>query len=255
MWDKRASYIEQSTSALQRYVALGDEYARHTRMQMYTPKQTQEADISLYERLLKDEQKVGPGRMPERSSGTATTSLDAGWGPRHLAISGVSHQPFIQTAHHTGSNAYDGGNVGIIIPPLPNAPLQGQAVGHDPGTNTTGTTAYASASSNDANQTPLQKKALLTNNPHQGGTFKADRIAKKSGKSALVIAPKSATKKAKRKVDLSGAGPSSDPLMTGTATGSIPATVPIPGDASNPTMQTSISTSGRVRKKNGKYVN
>ena len=100
VWDKRARYIDQSTSALQRYVALGDEYARKTRMKMYTPEQAQEADTSLYERLLKDEQKVKPGRMPERSSGVANTSLSTGWGARHLATSGVSHQPFIQTAHH-----------------------------------------------------------------------------------------------------------------------------------------------------------
>ena len=73
VWDKRARYIEQSTSALQRCVKLGDEYARHTKMQRYTPKQAQEADTSLYERLLKDEQTVKPGRMPERSSGTAMT--------------------------------------------------------------------------------------------------------------------------------------------------------------------------------------
>lgn len=111
VWDKRARYIEQSTSALQRYVAIGDKVARLTKMKMYTPQQAHEADISLYGRLLRDEQKTGPGRMPERSSSTAHTSLTTGWGNKHLAISGVSHQPYVQTAHH--SNAMGPGGSGM----------------------------------------------------------------------------------------------------------------------------------------------
>jgi hypothetical protein len=55
VWDKRARYIEQSTSALQRYVAIGDKVARLTKMKMYIPQQAHEADISLYSRLLRDE--------------------------------------------------------------------------------------------------------------------------------------------------------------------------------------------------------
>ena len=103
VWDKRARYIEQSTSALQRYVAMGDTAARHTKMREYTPQQAREADISLYNRLLSDEQRTGPGKMPERSSGTAHTSETTGWGKKHLAISGVSHQPLVQTGHHSGA--------------------------------------------------------------------------------------------------------------------------------------------------------
>ncbi len=37
VWDKRARYIEQSTSALQRYIDIGDTVARHTKMKEYTP--------------------------------------------------------------------------------------------------------------------------------------------------------------------------------------------------------------------------
>ena len=111
VWDKRARYIEQSTSALQRYVAMGDVLARNTKMKEYTPQQAQEADVSLYGRLLRDEQKTGPGKMPERSSGVAHTSETTGWGKRHLAISGVSHQPYVQTAHH--SNAIGPGGSGM----------------------------------------------------------------------------------------------------------------------------------------------
>ena len=103
VWDKRARYIEQSTSALQRYVAMGDAAARYTKMKVYTPQQAREADISLYSRLLSDEQKTGPGKMPERSTSTAHTSETTGWGKKHLAISGVSHQPYVQTAHHSGA--------------------------------------------------------------------------------------------------------------------------------------------------------
>jgi hypothetical protein len=103
VWDKRARYIEQSTSALQRYVAMGDAMARFTKMKEYTPQQAQEADVSLYSRLLSDEQKTAPGKMPERSSGVAHTSETTGWGKRHLAISGVSHQPYVQTAHHSNA--------------------------------------------------------------------------------------------------------------------------------------------------------
>ena len=80
VWDKRARYIEQSTSALQRYVAMGDTVARFTKMKEYTPQQAREADVSLYNRLLSDEQKTGPGKMPERSTGTAHTSETTGWG-------------------------------------------------------------------------------------------------------------------------------------------------------------------------------
>jgi len=115
IWDKRARYIEQSTSALQRYVEIGDTAARHTKMKEYTPEQAREADLSIYSRLLSDEQKTRPGRMPERSSGTALTSESAGWGRKHLAISGVSHQPLVQTAHHAsaigpgGSGGQDNG--------------------------------------------------------------------------------------------------------------------------------------------------
>ena len=103
VWDKRARYIEQSTSALQRYVEMGDTMARFTKMKEYTAQQAREADISLYSRLLSDEQKTGPGKMPERSSGVAHTSETTGWGKRHLAVSGVSHQPYVQTAHHSSS--------------------------------------------------------------------------------------------------------------------------------------------------------
>jgi hypothetical protein len=111
VWDKRARYIEQSTSALQRYVAFGDEMARSTKMKEYTPQQAREADVSLYNRLLSDEQRTGPGRMPERSSGTAHTSETTGWGRRHLAISGVSHQPLVQTAHHANASGPGGSGV------------------------------------------------------------------------------------------------------------------------------------------------
>jgi hypothetical protein len=72
-------------------------------MKVYTPQQAREADISLYSRLLSDEQKTGPGKMPERSTSTAHTSETTGWGKKHLAISGVSHQPYVQTAHHSGA--------------------------------------------------------------------------------------------------------------------------------------------------------
>jgi len=111
IWDKRARYIEQSTSALQRYIEIGDTVARHTKMKEYTPDQAREADLSLYNRLLSDEQKTRPGRMPERSSGTALTSETTGWGTRHLAISGVSHQPLIQTAHHASAIGPSGSGV------------------------------------------------------------------------------------------------------------------------------------------------
>jgi len=110
VWDKRARYIEQSTSALQRYVEMGDAMARFTKMKEYTAQQAREADISLYSRLLSDEQKTGPGKMPERSSGVAHTSETTGWGRKHLAVSGVSHQPYVQTAHHSsafGTGGYD----------------------------------------------------------------------------------------------------------------------------------------------------
>jgi hypothetical protein len=108
VWDKRARYIEQSTSALQRYVAMGDAAARYTKMKEYTPQQAREADISLYSRLLSDEQRTGPGKMPERSTSTAHTSETTGWGKKHLAISGVSHQPYVQTAHHSGAGGGSG---------------------------------------------------------------------------------------------------------------------------------------------------
>lgn len=104
-WNEKARYIEQSTSALARYVIMGDEYARRTKMQEYTPRQAQEADISLYQRLINDEQKTGPGRMPQRENvtGSMTTSQNTGWGKRDIAVSGVSHQPEIQAYHHTSS--------------------------------------------------------------------------------------------------------------------------------------------------------
>jgi hypothetical protein len=111
VWDKRARYIEQSTSALQRYVAMGDTAARNTKMREYTPQQAREADISLYSRLLSDEQRTGPGKMPERSSSTAHTSETTGWGKKHLAISGVSLQPYVQTAHHAGAIGPGGSGV------------------------------------------------------------------------------------------------------------------------------------------------
>ena len=95
VWDKRARYIEQSTSALQRYVAMGDTAARYTKMKEYTPQQAHEADISLYIRLLSDEQRTGPGKMPERASSTAHTSETTRWWKKHLTISGVSHQPYV----------------------------------------------------------------------------------------------------------------------------------------------------------------
>jgi hypothetical protein len=72
-------------------------------MKEYTPHQAHEADISLYIRLLSDEQKTGPGKMPERSTSTAHTSETTGWGKKYLAISGVSLQPYVQTAHHSGA--------------------------------------------------------------------------------------------------------------------------------------------------------
>lgn len=127
VWDKRARYIEQSTSALQRYVAMGDTVARFTKMKEYTPQQSREADISLYSRLLSDEQKTGPGRMPERSSGVAHTTVTTGWGPKHLAISGVSHQPYIQTAHH--SNASMDPFPQDYFPAPDNEPLKTQETG------------------------------------------------------------------------------------------------------------------------------
>lgn len=103
-WNEKARYIEQSTSALARYVAMGDEAARHTKMKEYTPTQAQEADISLYQRLISDEQKTGPGRMPERGAGEPlTTSKTTGWGKEDIAVSGVSHQPEIQAYHHASS--------------------------------------------------------------------------------------------------------------------------------------------------------
>jgi hypothetical protein len=80
-------------------------------MKEYTPQQAREADVSLYMRLLSDEQKTGPGKMPERSSITAHTSETTGWGKKHLAISGVSHQPLVQTAHH--ANAVGPGGSGV----------------------------------------------------------------------------------------------------------------------------------------------
>jgi hypothetical protein len=70
-------------------------------MKEYTPQQAHEADISLYNRLLSDKQKTGPGKMPERSTSTAHASETTGWGKTHLAISGVSHQPYVQTGHHS----------------------------------------------------------------------------------------------------------------------------------------------------------
>jgi hypothetical protein len=84
---------------------MGDEYARHTKMLPYTPKQAYEADISLYNRLLSDEQKTGPGRMPERdtTNGQITTTQTTGWGKGDIAVSGVSHQPEIQAYHHSSS--------------------------------------------------------------------------------------------------------------------------------------------------------
>lgn len=104
-WNEKARYIEESTSALQRYVTMGDEYARQTKMKEYTPTQAQEADISLYQRLIGDEQKTGPGRMPERGSNAeaVTTSKTTGWGKKDIAVSGVSHQPEIQAYHHASS--------------------------------------------------------------------------------------------------------------------------------------------------------
>jgi len=49
--------------------------------------------------------------MPERSTSAAHTSLTTEWGKRHLAISGVSHQPYVQIAHH--SNAVGPGGSGM----------------------------------------------------------------------------------------------------------------------------------------------
>jgi len=115
VWDKRARYIEQSTPALQRYVAMGDIVARYTKMKEYTPQQAHEADISLYNRLSSDEQRTCPGKMPERSSSIAHTSETTGWGKKHLAVSGVSHQPYVQTGHHSGAIS-----VGL---PMDNSPL------------------------------------------------------------------------------------------------------------------------------------
>ena len=43
------------------------------------------------QRLLSEEQKTGPGKMPERSTSTTHTSETTGWGKKHLAICGVSH--------------------------------------------------------------------------------------------------------------------------------------------------------------------
>jgi len=57
VWDKRARYIEQSTSTLQKYVVMGNKVARFTKMKMYNPHQAHEADVSLYSRLLSDEKK------------------------------------------------------------------------------------------------------------------------------------------------------------------------------------------------------
>ena len=116
VWDKRARYIEQSTSALQRYVTMGDAMARLTKMKEYTTRQAQEADVSLYGRLLSDEQKTGPGKMPERSSNVAHTSETTGWGKQHLAVSGVSHQPYVQTAHHSNAFGSGGGATSAGIP-------------------------------------------------------------------------------------------------------------------------------------------
>jgi hypothetical protein len=111
VWDKRARYIEQSTSALQRYIEIGDTVAMHTKMKEYIPDQAREADLSLYNRLLSDEQNTRPGRMPERSSGPALTSESTVWGRRYLAISGVSHQPLVQTAHHASAIGPGGSGV------------------------------------------------------------------------------------------------------------------------------------------------
>lgn len=100
VWEARANYINSTTSALQRYVVAGDKYARQTKMKAYVPEQQRDADISLYKRLLADEQKTGPGKMPERSSMLAVTSSDTGWGRKHGGVSGVSSQPWVQIFHH-----------------------------------------------------------------------------------------------------------------------------------------------------------
>jgi len=49
--------------------------------------------------------------MPELSTSTSHTSLTTGWGNTHLAISGVSHQPYVQTSHY--SNASGPGGSGM----------------------------------------------------------------------------------------------------------------------------------------------
>jgi hypothetical protein len=49
--------------------------------------------------------------MPERSSSTSLTSETTGWGRKHLAISGVSHQPLVQTAHHANAIGPSGSGV------------------------------------------------------------------------------------------------------------------------------------------------
>lgn len=105
--EARAVYINATTSALQRYVVAGDRAARATKMMEYTPAQASEADTAIYQRLLSDEQKVGPGRMPERSGLTMATSATTGWGKKDRATSGVSMQPETQVHHSAGHNPND----------------------------------------------------------------------------------------------------------------------------------------------------
>ena len=94
--------------------------ARHTKNKEYTPEQAHEADLSLYSRLLSDEKKItGQDECPKGRAGTTLTFESAGWGRKHLAISGVSHQPLVRTAHHAsaigpgGSGVQDNGG-GIV---------------------------------------------------------------------------------------------------------------------------------------------
>lgn len=98
LWEARAAYINQSTSALERYVKVGDELKRVTKMTTYQPIQDQQANTEMMQRIHDSENSSSdkPMRMPSRGSGANVTSSGTGWGKGD--------------AHHTGQSMQNNPN-------------------------------------------------------------------------------------------------------------------------------------------------